>query len=679
MPIAPPPTSPDITDPSTFAPRAQAHVLWQSNDLYPALADASLVLNLSTTSTSTTTNTIGTGAKTFIVDTGKGYSATQTIAIYGEDPSNIMFGTVTSYNTLTGELIVNIDSFSGSGTYSSWAIVYSAAADANNIDYVQAGAGAVTRTVQGKLRENVSVKDFGAIGDGVANDYDEFVLAVAASSNKKLIVPAGTYLLPFSATTGLSILTNCTIEGDGAGVSIVEFRPDSATFRNLIGLAANNVTFKNITIRVVAQSTQELAFFNISANNLTFENCDFDGAMTNSGATLSHTAHCFSFASTGTQADINVKDCAIHGFSFGVLKTNTATSIQQRLTFNNCDLYSNYNEDLSFNSPLGAMQDVIVSSCRFYSGAGSSASLSQLHCSFASINRFIVDGCTFAGEVGDAIHIEENCFGGIVDGNSIRVDGNGILVTDNNIGGSSLMPQAISITNNTVIKSGTPLEANKYGIQLVFDGTAEVPAKNTIISNNVVLYFERAYSIGATIDDACEVSRNIADNCTFGFWCSGAFKLSSNTSRVCTTGIYANLGGVLADHHTFIDCGTNADAVSQPMTLIDCIFQFPEFDVGASSTTYKNLTALGANDRAHGFFNALVNPTGAANVAINRDEVTWDGTTFTKTNKIRYEPGAVDIDSVRNASILALSIFAATAQTNLTVQVKFEGCIIVAV
>lgn len=40
----------------------------------------------------------------------------------------------------------------------------------DNIAYQPAGTGAVTRTVENKLRESVSVKDFGAVGDGVTDD-----------------------------------------------------------------------------------------------------------------------------------------------------------------------------------------------------------------------------------------------------------------------------------------------------------------------------------------------------------------------------------------------------------------------------------------------------------------------------------------------------------------------------
>lgn len=65
------------------------------------------------------------------------------------------------------------------------------------IPYVPAGTGAVTTTVQNKLRETVSVKDFGAIGDGVADDTLAFqrALAAVATGGTINIPPGKTYLI----------------------------------------------------------------------------------------------------------------------------------------------------------------------------------------------------------------------------------------------------------------------------------------------------------------------------------------------------------------------------------------------------------------------------------------------------------------------------------------------------
>ena len=48
--------------------------------------------------------------------------------------------------------------------------------DASKIAYLPDGISAVPTTVQSKLRESVSVKDFGAVGDGVTEDTALFKL-----------------------------------------------------------------------------------------------------------------------------------------------------------------------------------------------------------------------------------------------------------------------------------------------------------------------------------------------------------------------------------------------------------------------------------------------------------------------------------------------------------------------
>lgn len=47
---------------------------------------------------------------------------------------------------------------------------FSGSSGSSLIGFIQSGTGAVARTTQGKMRESVSVKDFGAVGDGVTDD-----------------------------------------------------------------------------------------------------------------------------------------------------------------------------------------------------------------------------------------------------------------------------------------------------------------------------------------------------------------------------------------------------------------------------------------------------------------------------------------------------------------------------
>lgn len=63
------------------------------------------------------------------------------------------------------------------------------------VGYLQAGAGAIKRTVQDRLRDIVSVKDFGAIGDGIADDTTAIsaAMAYATSSKRSVYFPSGKY------------------------------------------------------------------------------------------------------------------------------------------------------------------------------------------------------------------------------------------------------------------------------------------------------------------------------------------------------------------------------------------------------------------------------------------------------------------------------------------------------
>ena len=90
--------------------------------------------------------------------------------------------------------------------------------DVNDLvyEFTQEGTGAVPRTAESKLKEFVSVKDFGAVGDGIADDY----LAIVAARNdclsvtpyKKLLFPAGKY----KTTQTISFdYPGLFVEGDG--------------------------------------------------------------------------------------------------------------------------------------------------------------------------------------------------------------------------------------------------------------------------------------------------------------------------------------------------------------------------------------------------------------------------------------------------------------------------------
>ena len=61
------------------------------------------------------------------------------------------------------------------------------------VTFLQTGTGATARTVDDKLKDTVSVKDFGAVGDGTTDDTAAINLAI--NTNKGIYFPFGTYIV----------------------------------------------------------------------------------------------------------------------------------------------------------------------------------------------------------------------------------------------------------------------------------------------------------------------------------------------------------------------------------------------------------------------------------------------------------------------------------------------------
>jgi hypothetical protein len=216
------------------------------------------------------------------------------------------------------------------------------AVDASIVSFTQAGAGAVQQTVQTKLEQYVSVKDFGAVGDGVADDTTAIQAALNASLS--VYVPAGTYLISAALTVpagalfygegtikaktsyvpSFMVLTaaGSTVRGlsfdgtnmpvptgawTGAGVGTARAPVGSTIFINgssgseVAGVTLDGLTFENFPSGPVC------AFY---ADGLRIKSCKADtvqtyvGAETNAVFTVDHTV------------SPSIVDCAVDGFNW---------------------------------------------------------------------------------------------------------------------------------------------------------------------------------------------------------------------------------------------------------------------------------------------------------------------------------------------------------------------------
>jgi hypothetical protein len=116
------------------------------------------------------------------------------------------------------------------------------------IGYTQGAAGAIALTVLSKLRQSVSAKDFGALGNSIANDTTSIqaaIDAVAATGGGQVLLPSGTYLV-----SGLTLKSGVVLVGDGKAATIIQLLSNtnehvikSLNFETLVGTSPSTGDF----------------------------------------------------------------------------------------------------------------------------------------------------------------------------------------------------------------------------------------------------------------------------------------------------------------------------------------------------------------------------------------------------------------------------------------------------
>jgi hypothetical protein len=125
------------------------------------------------------------------------------------------------------------------------------------IPFTQSGTGAVESDVDTKLKESVSVRDFGAVGDGVTDDTAAINLALAVGGS--IDFPDGDTYLISTTTSGsddpvLTLISNTTINC-GSGVSFVLDTTTSERYKIFQIKDISNVIFKGNQCTITGDRT----------------------------------------------------------------------------------------------------------------------------------------------------------------------------------------------------------------------------------------------------------------------------------------------------------------------------------------------------------------------------------------------------------------------------------------
>jgi len=265
---------------------------------------------------------------------------------------------------------------------------------ASAITYNQGGTGAQDRTVEAKLQETVSVKDFGAVGDGVTDDTAAIQAAINAAetiSNTnargsttpltsssfplvKLYFPVGKYKISSQIILG-AISSRYHLVGENA----IVFANNGSMIGDYLFKATGgyDAVIEGMALGSTESGCIEFDCPNVSSAMVLIKECNFVGNDTaaNAGTAIKY---------NNQSSTLVVRDCLFRNVQHPIEHV-----VGDFVTFSNCwfscGLTLNYADDTGY---FNVIKNVfVVEDCVFASGPGDKGTrTAYFNCDFAQTN-----------------------------------------------------------------------------------------------------------------------------------------------------------------------------------------------------------------------------------------------------------------------------------------------------
>jgi hypothetical protein len=305
------------------------------------------------------------------------------------------------YNQETADNVVNAAAgLIPDGTITNAKVNATAGISATKLAFTQAGTGAVARTIDSKLKDVVSVKDFGATGDFVTDDIVAIQAAIDSVEASRGVVffPNGRYRI----STSIRLPSFVTLQGESqhncfitnqyallAAPHIVNKDPNNLIFATIRDISFFYATYGlkvDVTAEVSDLRIENVTFYlhteaSVYINQLlqtsTFQNVYFYGAKrgihtANYTANQNTWSDCHFIGNTEANVELYMSQaCDFNGCHFevgGVLGKPTIKVFQaQALSFDGC-YFEGTNEILL--EETGSFNSVSFDNCHFTGAIG---------------------------------------------------------------------------------------------------------------------------------------------------------------------------------------------------------------------------------------------------------------------------------------------------------------------
>lgn len=518
-----------------------------------------------------------------------------------------------------------------------------------------------TYQAKGLFNGPLNVKQFGAVGDGVTDDTAAITSSIALGGVVNF--PSGTYLITSYSITPPS---NTYLLGEGQGTSVIKFNSTTTTSKVDFDTSNGDITFEALTIEhdgVVSETCQIIGFY---GSRVTVKNCEITSQ---DSATVDTATNAFHFNSSVVE-DIKVLNCFIHQINRVILRPNATTGITTNVTFDGNTIQELGEGGVQFNYPNGAIAGVKITNNyfkNFYTGG------EQIFCGGASLKDAVISNNVFRGTGKECVHLEEGGENVVISGNVFNIDGHGLTLGDNNVGGSYKTPTNISITGNTFLKDGAK---GKTAMRMPSDGAGLNSYEQVVINGNTISGYSYGMELGY---GSLTVGSNIITDCTYGIKSNSVSpSVAGNSFIDCTIGVTALIYSGLVGKNNYRNCATVANTVAtdnNKVALSGFIVQI-EDDVNLPASTVTNVD-VGIPVGAEMYGEAkVVCHLGAVSFRNRISTIDYDGSTLTDTELMMNGSGSIIANGfVNNAGELsfALNNTTGSAVTLKNMIVEFEG------